>query len=239
MSREHVFPEWMRELFPEMDEVDYKRSIENVAEDGPAEEDQWTAAVFSQTVRDVCTGCNNGWMSNLEGTVKPLLSGPMTDQPCRYSITEQHAIAVWATKTVLVALRAIPKRPEVVSPAMYRWFAEHRSPLPNSIAWLGRYDGKGEWPVTFKLHAAGYGPIDEPQPRYEDAVKGFHAVFAAGHLAFFVFGVPDGPRVDGYGHEKRVLIWPNVGGDVAWPPSSSLGEAELKSESAELPGPPA
>jgi hypothetical protein len=239
MSREHIFPAWMRDLFPDVEEVDYNRSLENLAETGSSEEDNWTAAVFSQTVRDVCEQCNNGWMSTLEGAVKPLLSGPMTDQPCRYSLTDQHAIAVWATKTVLVALRAIPKQPEVISPPMYKWFAEHRTPLPNSIIWLGRYDGQGEWPTTFKLHAAGYGAIDKPQPPYDEAIKGFHAAFAAGNLAFFVFGIPDGPRIDGFAHAKRLLIWPNVSGDVAWPPPSSVSAEELKSESAELPGPPA
>jgi hypothetical protein len=161
----------------------------------------------------------------------------MTDQLCRYSIPEQHTAATWAMKTVLVAVLAVPGRPEVVAPEMYEWFAERRSPLPNTIVWLGRYDGAGEWPTTFKLHGAGYGPIDKPQPDYEDAIKGFHAVFAVGHLAFFVFGIPDGPRVDGNSHAKRLLIWPNVEGEVAWPPSASLSEADLKSESAELPGP--
>jgi hypothetical protein len=229
----------MRELFPDVEEVDYQRSLENLMDSGPVEENRWTGDTFSQTVRDVCEPCNTGWMSDLESRAKPLLSGPITDRPYSYSIPDQFVIAVWATKTVLVALRAIPRQPEVISPAMYRWFAEHRAPLPNSVAWIGRYDGDGEWPVSFKLHAAGYGPIDEPQPSYEEAIKGFHAVFAAGHLAFFVFGIPDGPRVDGNSHAKRVLIWPNAEGAVAWPPPVSLGQSELKSESAELPGPPA
>jgi hypothetical protein len=226
----------MRELFPDVEEVDHKRSLQDLVDGGPMEENRWTGDAFSQTVRDVCETCNNGWMSDLENTVKPLLSGPITDQPCSYSITEQFAIAVWATKTVLVALRAIPRQPEVIGPAMYRWFAENRAPLPNSVAWIGRYDGRGEWPVSFNLHAAGYGRSDEPQPSYEEAIKGFHAVFVAGHLAFFVFGIPDGPRVDGSNHAKRVLIWPNAAGAVAWPPTVSLAESELKSESAELPG---
>lgn len=39
MSREHIFPARMRELFPDMDEVNYRRSIENLVEGGPVEED--------------------------------------------------------------------------------------------------------------------------------------------------------------------------------------------------------
>lgn len=238
MSREHVFPEWMRELFPDMGQVDHLRSYENLVEGGPAEESRWSASIFTQTVKDVCESCNNGWMSDLEVEAKPLLSGPMTDQPRGFSITEQHAIATWATKTVLVAVLAMPGGRDVISSEMYGWFKQQQTPLPNSIVWLGRYDGEGEWPTTFKLHGAGYGPIDEPKPAYEDAVKGFHAVFASGHLALCVFAIPDGPRVDGYSHEKRILIWPNVAGEVSWPPTRSLSQGDLRTESAEVPGPP-
>lgn len=236
MSHEHVFPAWMRELFPEMDQVDYQRRLENLMEGGPAEEDRWTAGVFTQTVRDVCEGCNNGWMSDLEAAAKPLLSGPMTDQPRSYSIIEQHEVATWAVKTVLVAVRAAPGSQEIAPPEMHREFARRRSPLPNSIVWIGRYDGEGEWPTTFKLHGAGYEPRDHPEG--EHPIKGFHAVFAVGHLALCVFGIPDGPRVDGYSNRKRRLIWPNVDGDVVWPPPDSMSETDLKAESAELPGPP-
>src|SRR5712692_4858323 len=46
--------------------------------------------------------CNNGWMSDLETAVRPLVGAMITDQPVPLSITDQVAISAWAVKTAMV-----------------------------------------------------------------------------------------------------------------------------------------
>jgi hypothetical protein len=235
LTNEHVFPRWMRELFPDVAEVDYRRLYQEVG--GADEEvDRWPGAAFTHTVGGVCAACNNGWMADLEGEAKTILSPLIFNSPKTLTLPEMHIAATWATKTALVAARAVPGGKNIASAEAYRWMGTRHLPLPNGIVWLGRYDGEGEWPVSFHLHGAAYGKQGEPWPPLEAARKGFHAVFAVGHLAFCVFGheLPEGPVIEGRPSERRVLIWPSTV-PVRWPPAASLTEDDLRTESEVLP----
>jgi hypothetical protein len=55
-------------------------------------------------VKDVCQKCNNGWMSRLEGQVKPLIREAIQGKPCQWSTIEQRRVSTWAFKTALMAL---------------------------------------------------------------------------------------------------------------------------------------
>src|SRR5579875_2796011 len=97
LTREHVFGQWLRDYFRSDGRNEYlRRQItfdvdETHSRPGPN---------FDMVVRDFCGRCNNGWMSELETSVEPIL-GPML-QGARRAITatDQHTLATWATKTM-------------------------------------------------------------------------------------------------------------------------------------------
>lgn len=54
------------------------------------------------TVMCVCSKCNNGWMSNLENHVKPLLRSLMSDIALTIDMEQQSALSIWAAKVAIV-----------------------------------------------------------------------------------------------------------------------------------------
>lgn len=100
-----------------------------------------TGHVASRRERLVCGGCNNGWMSALEESVKPIL-GPMLDGaiPRVLSVEDQMLLATWAVKSAFVWEHAQNSRP-VASRSRTLEFGRSRTPTQFTRAWLGRYEG--------------------------------------------------------------------------------------------------
>lgn len=67
-----------------------------------------TAKKLNQTVR-VCHVCNNGWMSALEGRFKPALISMSEGNPLEIGPEGQKTIAMWLTKSALVAEFVTPQ----------------------------------------------------------------------------------------------------------------------------------
>jgi hypothetical protein len=223
LSREHVFASWMEDYFPDLRSAtaDYIRRTVTQAEDvdhtrpGP---------VFDFVTRDVCEVCNNGWMSGLEDQVRPILGPMLRDQPRVLTAPEQMTLATWATKTMLAMGGVNLGDERVVNDAQYRWFAEHRIPLPSSHVWLCRYTDRTRWPVSAHQWGMTVGPADDTTLRAGDPMNGFGVVFAVGPVAFWLFGydLPGAPQTQGGSDDTHVLIWPALGSDVYWPPPKAL-----------------
>jgi hypothetical protein len=236
MSQEHVFPEWQSKLFPDLTEVDYVRQFRSRT--GESTEQNWPGRPFGLTVGDFCGGCNGGWMSRLENEVKSVLAPLILDGERTLTILDQDVVARWATKTALVAGPACAGGGQIASPATYRWFGDHRSALPGSHVWLGRYDGEGQFPISFHLHGMGIRCAEDADLvlKEGDQTNAFHAAFAIGHLALFVFycELLDGPSTVGGSSDTRTLIWPATK-PVYWPPSEPISQTDLETESRRVP----
>lgn len=236
MSREHVIPKWFIPLFPVSREVDYIRAFQRAGDE--LQDHSRPGTAFDQTVKDFCLACNNGWMAKLETEAKPVLEQLVVNENRSINAVEQMTITTWLTKTILALGPAMLGGKEFVSESNYRWFGEHRMPLPGSISWLGRYAGGEQWPISFHFHGIEFYPEGEELPEVAGSTNGFHAVLAIGNLALCLFysSVPEGGLADGFSSKKRTLIWPTSGADVWWPPENSFsGVEELRLESKEIP----
>lgn len=140
LTREHVFPQWLREVFPDLGEADYLRRLVTFSRD---ESHQRPGRTFDVVVRDVCEECNNGWMSALEEQARPILTPMLRDEPRTLTAPEQHVVATWPTKTMLTIQGANIGGERVASPEQYRWFYENQTPLSVSYAWLCRPVARG------------------------------------------------------------------------------------------------
>jgi hypothetical protein len=237
MSREHVMPRWLKKLFPDLEEVDYLRAFQRAG--GALTERSRPGVPFDLTVRDFCERCNNGWMSRLEREAAPILSPMIGDQGSSLDAIEQYTVTVWAIKSLLAVGPTNLGGEMLVPTEAYRWFGDRQAPLPASVAWLGRYEGGEQWPISFHHHGMVIAREDAPMPPEGSPTNGFHSVFAIGHLALCVFQVdiPDGPMPSGGSGAKRVHIWPRAGDAVWWPPPDSFRSTdELQAESRLAPG---
>jgi hypothetical protein len=91
VSREHFFADWI------INALGGPKKIRRVASDDTVSE--FTAPLI---VRCVCKQCNNGWMSSLEASAKPMITEFLNDKPISLTPEQQRILALWATKMAMV-----------------------------------------------------------------------------------------------------------------------------------------
>lgn len=113
ISREHILPEWAAAEVhqPELSLKQYRHNEDT-------REDQLLRShdLGSFAIKNVCERCNNGWMSNLEGSAKPILLGLMNTNTSLLQLEpgERSIISAWAIKTAFMIASAqhdLPKLP--------------------------------------------------------------------------------------------------------------------------------
>jgi len=62
----------------------------------------WRVVGAGLTVRFVCAPCNNGWMSELENRVKPIVLRLLDNTGTNLTVEEQTTLAAWAVKNAMV-----------------------------------------------------------------------------------------------------------------------------------------
>ena len=224
-SREHVIAQWLRKelqlrgLVSEyrMD-VGYKENVTPLR--------KWDTLAI--VLPDVCKGCNNGWMRDLELAVqpilKPMLLGASSRLPTYLDAESQTRLAAWALKTsMLLVAKLYKNQPAGWLPMdSLRWLKDHRglSPLPpGAKVWLACLDAQREVAAFIKS-----GTI------ITDAGESIAHIgtFSVGYAIFQVFcreldnGKIPPWRDAGFtpkGQFRRAMldIWPTKD-VVAWPP---------------------
>src|ERR1039458_7843097 len=96
------------------------------------------------TVKCVCTECNNGWMSQLEAKIKPLVGALMQDISAPLDATQQKDVSMWAVKTAMV-LEGTKSKGLVRSyqQSDCEQLRVSSSIPPRTRIWLGRFSGSG------------------------------------------------------------------------------------------------
>src|SRR5690349_7249775 len=97
-SDEDVIPKWITRL---LRKHEGERVTMKTTRFGHEPHDQLTGETI-QKVGNVCSNCNNGWMSRLEEDVKPILMPMMLGNPVTLTATQQERITTWMTKTAMM-----------------------------------------------------------------------------------------------------------------------------------------
>src|ERR1043165_4008384 len=119
LTLEHAWPDWICKLVTTAE-------LEVV---GPRVK-RWPATKIGIKVRQVCEGCNNGWMADMEKETKPILM-PMLVGPqshIQLTVPDQEKLAIWAYKTALMVGLIGPVRN--IPPSTYRVFFDSGRALP-------------------------------------------------------------------------------------------------------------
>jgi hypothetical protein len=228
VNQEHALPRWLARLFSD-EIVDFERTLQL----GNAEPEvrPWRGRPFSATVGGPCASCNNGWMSDLEVQAAPLLTPLIRNQDAQLDAGEQHVIATWAIKTMLMLrLIAADDDDRELDDDIYGWIQRTRSPPPAEQIWIASYAGEDQWPMSFHYFGAYIRPPGEADGFQPNA---HCASFAVGHLAFGLAGhrLADGPAaVPSLPSAAVRPIWPAYGDAVEFPPPLALAsDGELRS----------
>src|ERR1017187_7704099 len=100
-AREHILPEWLAAEIedPALSLKHYRHH------EGPAADELLrTHGLGSFAIKNVCTSCNNGWMSRLETKAQPTLLGLMHTRASLFQLSaeERANVSAWAIKTAFM-----------------------------------------------------------------------------------------------------------------------------------------
>lgn len=210
-TKEHLWPDWILRI------LKGARPIRQVLGKSPPNEFHGDVRI-----RCVCRGCNGGWMSSLEETVKPFLSQLIHGASLALDARQQELTSIWALKVAMVL--------ETVNTTTARCYARNEceqlrvnSLIPErSMIWLGRISESGVFAAGTYLWLY----VDDlPEPHY-----GCVTTLTVGHLAIQVLTAHFSAQYQSVTMQVRCLggefwndaligICPAPGRSVSWPPA--------------------
>lgn len=105
-SREHIFPRWLSAHHDARTEIVTPARFSGMSGEELSRRPAKPLSAF--VCGDVCTTCNNGWMSQVEERVRPILTS--SKRTGRLSADDALALAHWFTKTAAVLNVSQPYR---------------------------------------------------------------------------------------------------------------------------------
>jgi hypothetical protein len=189
-------------------------------------------------VEAVCDKCNNGWMSTLEESVRPLLSRVIKDGESMYfSKRDINKLAAFTFKNAVIANYLNPSREPFFTRGARERFRVSRQLPPSLGVWLAGFS-------TPVLRGINFGYVLGLQTRHENGVwddlEIYVYTFAIGYLVLqlraFRFteighrgrplprSLPQKPFWDEY----SIPVWPNPGKLLRWPPLQYLSDELLR-----------
>ena len=221
LTKEHVVPAWIRDILPMEGRVGVFRG-------GEKGQPAWTMASLNQEALIVCGPCNHGWMSRLEGHVKPVLAGAIVGGT-KVSLTpaRQQLVSTWAVKTSLVLMASMPSlRESYIPPEHVR--ALHQQPTlppPGTQVWMFHL-----WPFVKGTQPFFRGAYVRSASlgRKPDDIEAYLTTFAIGHVGFQVFGrniiKPDGLVLQAgtFWDDSVIPVWLPVLPSIEWPPTKTI-----------------
>jgi hypothetical protein len=192
MSKEHVWPKWIRDmLHPDI----LAEDVAQVFEDSQRGEFRRVEKqlLFNLTVGRVCEPCNNGWMNRTEEAAEPYVAALLKGQSREIHQAGQAAVAVWGTLKAFVArqsFRSVQMDGEPIMEPDYHALYELRDKrkLPYSFS---VYAAKVGWssglaPAGF-FRLNGVGRDDGKGGR--DELENYLLTFSVLDLAIFILRV--------------------------------------------------
>jgi hypothetical protein len=233
-SDEHVLPQWMRRH-----ETDLLKALQTACSAGFDLDDQAREFVELPTLlttkksslltlktREVCTGCNNGWMSRLEEAARPLIlrvaKAARTDESLSLTVYEARTLAIWCQKTA-TTYELTSDRRRVATTGIGQQLAAS-TPLRGGLVWLARH------PRDYDLSIA-HAHIDvssTPVPRPGKPDSQIALVSIVYHWVTFLIFITDRPgqQPPPLPLDRWSLLWP-VRRPAEYPPPATLNGNEL------------
>jgi hypothetical protein len=225
-TKEDAWPRWLvRRLFSTIGvEVEGQRG------DKPAK--KWRLKQLAQPIKIVCAGCNNGWMSDLEGSAKTVIEPLIDSDKYDFAIEDRRNLTRWVLKTAMVFESLGDDRKAFYSQVDRDDVRRGGLPSGYHSVWVGRCVEFG----GFFCRASDLSDAPDFAPR---EAHGYVTTLGFGPLAVQVVTVKLAsastrlsmitiPLVEGPWDEIGRNIWPSDATVMSWAPTQALrGESGL------------
>jgi hypothetical protein len=222
LTKEHIWPNWLRGIFK------VERLTHTIGGHGSAaQKKQWLAPPFTAQAQLVCSKCNSGWMSRLEGRSKRVLSLMIQCKAADLVETEQRLVTTWAVKTAMMMQVFVHPSRVTIPPDHYRQLYQRKDAPPDTVrVWLALQDHTDPRYVAKPLGLFASLPKPPIQP------NAYWVTLTIGCLVMQILGAAGPlPRyLDDGIPVLRVLpllrIWP-AQTTVRWPPLPPLTHEDV------------
>jgi hypothetical protein len=223
LTGEHVFGDWLSKIGLDPDPVPHLGSPLN-----RVGRELGTKPPFRTTVKKVCGSCNGGWMSDLEGVARRVMTPFILGEPGVIQPEDLGAVAAWVQKTALVAMLVSSEEERARGYGLPSAEYQHlyaiwdlRTPLLASRFWIGRYQpgnrGASTWVTPIVVNVDG---IDRSENA--EAPDGYLMTVVVGQLLLhgvrFTIPLPEVSVTTSLG---LPVLWPSTDA-VEWPSGSAL-----------------
>jgi hypothetical protein len=230
-SREHIFSDWMLQMLPP--EQRYIVNERIVTRD---EYIRYQARKIQLKAKVVCTPCNNGWMSDLEGCLKPVFQNILFDDKSAviFGPKELAIIAAYGFKTLVLANHKDLNTTPFLTRAQ-RFLFRRKLCIPNGVQ---------IWMATRKVIPGKFygfwksinGGSNQPS-RYAFSLYVCTWNFQNIVLQILSMKWKDNRRrktvpmssivQPEWWNDAAIQIWPLLGGNIQWPPPAYLVDEAL------------
>lgn len=235
-SREHVLGQWIMKLEdnhpPEHRSFSAGFELDDAAKELMEIQPEIVfrkAALLTMTTREVCEDCNQGWMSDLEETVKPVIlqlaRSAKTGIATLLNWQAAQTLAVWAEKTALT-YELTSDASHVGNIAMGQ-VLRAGAPLRGSFVWVGHNSRDYDISIGLEHIDISATPIPRPGPPDRQALL---VTVIYHHITIFVFitGSPGETFPPRLSPTQWTLVWPLFKlGSIEYPPMTSVSGTEL------------
>lgn len=230
LTREHIWPQWSAPIFGgqrDPHHYDYATFLDRDTGERSRTKSYWRqGGAHHKRLPVVCGACNNGWMSEIEAGVRPILE-PMALGATRVlSVRDQMTLVEWIVMKLMVAEHNIV--PAVVTPHGVREAFRQSRMIPAGLQiGLWRCGDKG-WRTRWDRYAmtvAHEADEFDGGQNTQDVTFGFGEVLVNA-LYCRVEGVQFAPEASA---EHALQLWPPTGSSLDWPPAriSAAGATEV------------
>jgi hypothetical protein len=232
-TREHVVAQWISETLTQME---------------PDEPDWWThysaGGILTRNrehpspnpgptvvVRAVCGTCNSGWMSDVEGTARPVLEPMIRGKQVSLSAQRQLDVAAWAAKTAIALEHHEPTATITLREDRHLVREQLRPPQHHRVR-LAYRDAYLE-PLVVKTLVGRSDTAADERPDV------FITLIALGFLLVHVWGGHGAPPSKGFTTtgtqlDRALTVWPPIIGTVVWPPRVPVNDEDMDDFTAEV-----
>lgn len=181
----------------------------------------------AQKVGSVCGKCNNGWMSNLEADLKPILTPMILGNSVSLTLVRRERITTWLTKCAMM-YESMAQGEKFYDGLDHHHLRNTVNPFQSTSVWLGRYTG------TVARHIMDYRFLLRQQAP-GGSVKIIVLTMVIGQLALQLTNAKWStlvPQIDlptfvlPTTKDMLVQVWPASFTEVQWPPPINFDDAE-------------
>lgn len=235
ISKEHIWSKWTYKYVPTVPGAyNVQTTILSARHDPKVTAVNTTkqrqGSVNTIKIKAVCRiHCNNGWMSVLETSVKPILIPLLSGEPAVLGQQSQRTLATWAAMKAMICESNDLDDVATTQEERLR-LMQSLTPPDTWKIWIGQVGGR-QWRSAFTRHAVTLGEVIDGKPQAPNGnfakntqsmtlgIGGLLIHIVASTLPIFGFNMPNQ-----IGRHLRV-IWPYEGG-IFWPTGSILSERD-------------